>query len=468
MSIACIGHRRFDAAEGATRSSFEAVLVELSRGSTALEQRVTGQPDVEVRAPEPSPSPAASSSHRDKLPERLWRLVRFGADAQSYRHADGTVDGSRLMLAICNIAVLNAVHPQHLWKLLLKPENLGGQPLRRRLGQRGEIGARRWFDRVWQKADNGQMLRPRSFDRTEVTLQVSQLAELAASVSFPGMAGTTDRMVLGAAHRLGVARGSIYLPLSVRELSEHSGVSTNTASRSLRRLRAAGWLRLVRCSKSDRAAVYTLTAPRELAQHGDSEPLRVRGCRTGETLREAGERDGGAGLGGLESLVSGPLRALAGHDAFHAWALGKGVLETLCALRDDEWLPVTELAALTGKNRGTINRHLRKLDEAGLVERDLASYRRVLPGERQLDQRLDELAAEAGTLGFAARRKAQHDEQRRRYQGWLAAKEAEIRSISSPPGLSPAHSDAVAAGSGQVDVAAWSGRRAPPGWKLTG
>lgn len=410
VSVEYLGDEHFNAASGSRLTSWSAALAALQPPAVD-----TGQLSLTGLEAHPEPSKAARDdrSTPTRLPERLWRLVRFGDEDHRYSKADGSCDRSRLTLAICNIAVMNDVHPNHLWNLLRNEENVGGAGLRARLVRRGEhgrAGARTWFDHIWDKANDGAARRGPITCANDATERIVELAECATRAKFSGLSGSTDRAVLAACHQIGTSYGSLHVPLSIRSVALHAGISTPTASRSLHRLRRLGWLVLVRVSKQDRAAVFRLTAP-ETAQVAITNPLRGGGCGTEQKLREVP----------LESMLSGTMRGLAAHDAFHGRALGKGCLETLSALDEEEQRSAREIAEMTGKHSGTVRRHLTKLVAAGLVVRaEDWHYLRATPARDQLDEQLDRVAEEAGTAGVSAHRARRFADECRQYRQWVS------------------------------------------------
>lgn len=425
VSVAHVGHESFDTRGGATDEVFERVVDALG-------------------------GPKISASTKRALPARLWELIRYG-DRDGRYSRQGRLDRSALTLALCNVAVSHGVHREYVWNLLVKEENVGGAGLRDRIERRGiegPSGARAWFYATWSKANDGAPKRGSLRDSEEILAEIEKLSVLAGRSSFLGVSGSTDRAVLAAVHSIGVSYRSLYVPLSRRTVSLKAGVSAPTAGRSLKRLRASGWLRLIRTSRQDRAAVYQLSEPAWCAHNVPSDET-LGGCRTGQKLRDEV----------VDLSTSGLLRSVVGHDAFAHVGLGKGCLETLGALSDGEWRSCADVAELTGKHPGTVRRHVSKLREAGLVSDDGAgAYVRTLGGD--LGIRLTEVAEALGTAGVSARRAEVYAAERRRYRVWLVLK---LRMVLESHTHYTATSTTPRSG---VALGATSRRRGPPRYSV--
>ena len=107
-------------------------------------------------------------------------------------------------------------------------------------------------------------------------------------------------------------------------------------------------------------------------------------------------------------------RDILGHDAFRYQGLGKGVQQTLALL----WrgpATVAALMAATGYRRGTIWRHLKVLQNEGLIARDEKNRYRALE-----DVDFDALAVQLDVVGIGERQRVKHQQQRETYVEYLA------------------------------------------------
>jgi len=432
VSVASVGARSFDGVEGSVPGAWW-----LAAGASQAHEIASG------------PSTKRSEARRDgRLPEALWQLIRFG-DVDGRYSRSGQTDRSALTLAICNMAVAAGVHDRHLWNLLCDVRNVGGAGLRARMTSRGESGrsgAWSWFAGVYAKAQDSTTRGPWKPRDEYVAGRLSEISTVAASVTMAGASGASDRVVLAACLRAAERWNSLVLPLSVRAVSCEAGVSSTTAQRALKRLRAAGWLQLCRTSRKEKSAVYRLTLPPGYRTSESAElvielttdlaattndptsnnstlsrpfldlgpdaqqctsSIPTGGCRTVPLLRES-----------EETALFQRMLALASHDAFHRLALGKGCLETWARI-PSAGATATALAGRSGKHPATIRRHLASLQQAGLVEKQGQCWYRV--DVASLEECLEDVASERGTLGLSAKRQARYAAERAAYGQYLLA-----------------------------------------------
>ena len=464
VSVASIGSQLFTSRTGTERTAWWTVVRSLTDAPRAVPVAPVVQPLPYIGTAAPPNTPrthrAGATPPVDPLPDRLWRLIRYGDSDRRYQR-EGRTDYSSLTLVICNLAFMHELHPDRVWHLLCDPRNVGGTGLRRRVHERDgrRSDGRAWFDRLWTKAADGAARRRPFPTKVESIERIIELDRLACRSTFPGVAGSTDRAVLKVCHQLGSSYGSLRVPLATRAVGVQAGVTKATAGRALKRLRTKGWLVLIRTSREDRSAVYQLTAPpgsdlpveilgellpfeeredtasnsavgggpgtADIA-HSSTSDTPTGGVGLLHSCAKTGELPGEDRPLALDGAFAGPLRGLAGHDAFHRLALGKGCLETLSALDDETWLSTAAIARTTGKHAGSVRRHLEKLRQVGLIEQGPGRRsRRVDLHQTAWEHRLHQTADASGTLGTGEHRARVFADERREYRVWLTVQQAE-------------------------------------------
>lgn len=107
---------------------------------------------------------------------------------------------------------------------------------------------------------------PSRWDRVKVAALVSELRRAAVTARWPGKAGKTDRAVLLHALDMAGQFARLHLKLACRDAGLRAGVVAMTASRSLRRLIAAGWLVRLPVPREDCDAYTYLLSPLKAAR----------------------------------------------------------------------------------------------------------------------------------------------------------------------------------------------------------
>jgi predicted transcriptional regulator len=267
------------------------------------------------------------------------------------------------------------------------PVNVGGAKIREIRDMRGlpraiTVLEARCRDAQRFVANNQQVL-----DANGARYNLTVWLEQVEATIWKGSAGVTDRVTLHAMakqakHTTSVSR----VPMSVRKLAELCGYHRTTAIRSLRRLRAAGWLRLVEGATATLPALYALTIP--------------MGCERAAPPSDAGPIER-VGAGGSQP-----------HDAWRWTALGKGSQRVYALL--ENFGAAAEISSQLGISRSATHRHLRRLRGVGLVENHGGRW--YLTG-RSLEDMLEREFPDV--LGAGERQRAehaQHYEQRNLYR----------------------------------------------------
>jgi DNA-binding transcriptional ArsR family regulator len=277
---------------------------------------------------------------------------------------------------------------EHVMHAALDRVNRGGAKAQDLYDLHGAARARKYLEREYLSARRFVARNQMVLDRNGAYLAITEWLEAADRVPWSGSAGLTDRNTLDAmadqARRTG---SSTSVPMSVRTLAERIGVgspkwaSASTASRSLKRLTASGWLRLVKRSNGAHPALYALRVP-------------------------GSEADGTSPHTALAREVVHLLhKSPAEHDAWRWKALGKGprrVYELLEISR------AAEIASILGVTPRAVYHHLAKLRDAGLAESVGGLWFRTAKD-------LDIVAVEFGTLDQGFEQRARHQRQR---DGW--------------------------------------------------
>jgi predicted transcriptional regulator len=210
---------------------------------------------------------------------------------------------------------------------------------------------------------------------------------------WPRRTGNTDRAVfLALCERLRMESGVMPVRSSIREVAELAGVSRDTAHRALGRLAEQG----VICVHVEEDAAYRYDLTVEVGQGltATGAPVVARGqdSRT-------------------KSYCPGHGPPLEAHDAWQPGALGKSALAVWGALRDSPGQATAQLVAGTGRGRSTVKRVLNLLTLHGLVTSKDRQHE-AIDVTREV---LDKIASLLRTAGTAARRKAQHSQERALY-----------------------------------------------------
>lgn len=287
-------------------------------------------------------------------PGRILRAVgsnglsrRMGRVVQEGHQAGGYASASEARMGLTVAARARGLSPAYIGRLLTNPANAIGSTFRERPAswQQHELS------RMWEKA--GVYLSVgRNTATPEGNLPLTGEMYLLAlrSVTWRGMAGSTDlALAEGIGRRSsGSCAQRVLLPLT--EAAVLAGVSLATARRSLRRLCAGGWLRLVEAPSPTHASVFALSLP-----PGVSRP-------------EATTTDDKHADVNSEAVPTDDSIQDLGSDVARWGALGKSATRVLRELLPG---PATapDLARQLGVSVSTIMSHLRRLAACGAVVR---------------------------------------------------------------------------------------------------
>jgi predicted ArsR family transcriptional regulator len=229
-----------------------------------------------------------------------------------------------------------------------------------------------------------------------------------AAVTWKGIAKTTDLKVLHQALLEFLKQSSkAVFGASARQVGEYARVDRATASRSLGRLVAAGWLEKVTPAQGKSAATWRFRMPTDRA---DRNATIQHAERAGNGLLQTDPCFSGGDRADLSRSVP-PFD----HDLFRC---GKGLGPTKGRIYS--LLAVSTTAAEIAKTFGynhirNVRLHLHELAKEGLVHRlDDGRYQRA-----GVD--LDGVAARRGVLGARERQRVRHLVEREKWRHWSNA-----------------------------------------------
>lgn len=321
----------------------------------------------------------------------MWTLLVRGELPDRYRKPDGTTNRSDAVQGFLTRAAGLGMMRDEALGLLLDDTHALGDLLREKMRQRGWPGMDRWFDRSWATARQFIEQRPTFGGRNEALQVLRRMDELARRLPWPGTAGGTDRDVLRAHIAIAVDAGTTRYRASERQIAERAGVHLATVRRSNKRLKARGWISIVKpWQTAEIATTWRVRVPADLPD--DLLPVSPQGgCEdTGSTSSDP-RSDVWRWHGGLGKASERVWDALA--------------------------VPMSakDLAAALDLKPDTVSRHLNRLAAYGLAIRDGTSWRRgsTDPGSA---------AASLRSHGAAQRQRVRHEADRAAYRNALMAR----------------------------------------------
>jgi DNA-binding MarR family transcriptional regulator len=263
--------------------------------------------------------------------------------------------------------------------------------------------ATRKLHRAWEKAVTRVAENPAQFDAFAIRRTITAIRKQADSEHWSGQAGNSDRAVLEAVLNLAEERNTLRLALSVRALSDGSGVAKSTAARALPRLTERGYLTVVKAGSLTKgeAAVF---AVHERERSGTrSTP------RWGESVSQLVPR--------MQFLTS---------DAFAPQALGRTGARVLAYLDELDERSPQAIAEASGLHIRTVRRALIALESVGVAQRHRQGHGFVWTSRLDAFD-AEEVASVYGTNGRAELRRRRHELEREGFTEWLEAVERERR-----------------------------------------
>jgi hypothetical protein len=262
------------------------------------------------------------------LSPRLWRLLKEGDVDSLY------ASRSEAVMAVCTGMVNADWDFRRAWTQLTDERHEMSKYISHKANGRPRNDARAYVHRTWCKAEHFVAENPAFAGRPDVYEMLVSIRDAAERAGRQGVAGHTDRRVLD--HCLGVAfrTNKLNVDIAVHDVHAETGVSTSTASASLRRLCAQGWLRRVATASLTRATCYRLQLVNS-PEHTDLPSGRVSVCS-----EEFVEVFGWHGLGLAAGNVYSALEAAPQTSAGLASRLGLGqraIQKHLQRLSQKEW-----------------------------------------------------------------------------------------------------------------------------------
>lgn len=341
--------------------------------------------------------------HSDGSLTQLLRLgprpARYASDSEAVQAlATSYVNRGRTLAEFR--AALAAAHPR--------------SPVGRAYAKRGDEGDQ-WAGRCWTAAVRfvrAHPARPSQDEPDDQDVLDAWPAALAA-VRLPKSA----RRAAEALHRLAVTHDRVLVGLSVRDLAERIGVSTTTAAKAFRDLRAAGLIEVAGTAAAGRAVRYRLRSP-------DTWSADIARTVSSSTYS-----------GGVRKPTVRPVSAAAlalaadlGHDAWRHRGLGESGRRAYQLLAHqgehagDGGVSIADVAQTTGVSVRQTRRILRRLAEHGLA-------RREPDGRWTVEQRDGDAVAHAvGTAGTGREQRIRHAAER---LGWRLRRT--VRAADPPP-----------------------------------
>lgn len=255
-------------------------------------------------------------------------------------------------------------------------------------------------ERMWRNAVLRWCTRPPASDVQQTMVEIAAMREAADARPFlwGGQAGGSNRAVLEALWEIAARAGRLDPTASIRQIAEQTTVTDSTVDRAVRRLIAAGWLRV------DEPAGVDLVGEED--EHGRRDgQLRARRLH----LLLPGALPDPVNPDELADPRSGELpatrwRGRAVHDVFTWRGLGT-VAGRIYDVLEATGVRSGLLAARVGFTGPTVRKHLRRLAAAGLAHRGRDGWTRGSAG-------LDTVAARLGVDGTLAHRAERHAVQR--------------------------------------------------------
>lgn len=333
-----------------------------------------------TKGTEASASPATEA----RLTQKTWKLLRYGQRGNQ----------SKIVFKIVTGAINVGYPKQKLYRLLLDPQNLGGEGLRSR--ERQERG-REWFEINWRLAQKWVDEHPAIGSRKQAIDALRSVQEevwhykwepvdVPPGPNFKGgrVSGDALRRTLNAFIELALEKGTVNPYASQDELYARAGCDRKITRKALRGLEILGWIKMTKQGRGRKANEYKFL----LGQPRKNPPTVIT--------------SGGVGsCGGM--LVSST------HDLFQrGGGIGQIGWRLVNVLSADQGITVSELSELLPDSPSSIRRSLNTMEELDLTRRD----RRHWYLGKDLD--FDAAAQKRGTAGRAEVRKVRTQARRER------------------------------------------------------
>ncbi len=342
------------------------------------------------------------------LPDAMQQLLRTRhSPAREYRSR------SEEHFAFIMSAVNRGFPESWIFSQLFDPENAAGAKIREIAAQRGDPAAHKYLEGEIKRARARVSANPPFCDRSNALAALDAIEAAADSEQcakrWHGRGGATDRAVFDKFIEIGRRVGAQEVGASLRELAILAGLaSIETVARSLRRLRATGFLRLIDRPKPKRGL-----------------PGRFRiGMLGGYSPRHSEPTSGGC----VEECLSEGLSRLVA-DTFRWNALGQTAWliwrATRVSGREKE---IADRLAMKSKG---VRRQMRRLAGLGLVKRDEAGrWHRVIDSSV-----LASAAEELGTLSETQRQMARFEDERAMWRLRRSSRGCRLVVVNDDPGI---------------------------------
>jgi hypothetical protein len=303
---------------------------------------------------------------------------------------------------------------------LLDPKNAAGDKLR----PRGTDGASRYLHVCWRKAQERAGAQPAIAGRDDAVEAIVRMQAIAHTYPWPSRRGAYDCALLEAHFAVAARAGGLMYHADVRTLAVGAGMSIGTVSKGNRRLRDAGWLRLVKGSRwwAGEATVWRLQIPRRAVPDGNTpithpQPAAASAMDQSITGGNIPTNAGGdAGECFREERQAAMVAEATGHsadqgaDVWRHGALGKASFSVWQHLHPHNSQTANDLAKVIHRTPASIRKQLLRLESWKLAIRDNAGAWLRGGGDP------DHAAWILGTLGEGERQRRRHEGDRETFR----------------------------------------------------
>ena len=219
---------------------------------------------------------------------------------------------------------------------------------------------------------------PRRTTPAQVLREIEAFRRAIDPSDWSGMAGATDRTVVGVLLKTADRLGTMAFGMSLRELAERAAINKNTSGISLHRLVKGGFIRQVAPAVGRDAAIWQLQlADTQIRNEGRGRVL------SGDNLQD-------------DLPEAFRWRTGLGHNAYRIW------------MATTELHSRKEIADRLGLDPTTVSRNLRKLEKEGMVTHDQKTQQ-----FSHVACDLDAVAKDLGVKGSRDRQRESHKSERR-------------------------------------------------------
>jgi hypothetical protein len=362
------------------------------------------------------------------LTERMARLLDLGDVDHRYRSRSEVIQALALGAQNCGWTL-----EQLLGALFQAPHGAGAK-----LREMSVAQARAYVQRCWTKAEAHARRQPAIADPDEVRIQLRDIAAAVEADQWLGTGAASAWAVLRAHLAIAERTGKLTYAADVRTLGDLAGVNAGTVSRAARRLRDAGWLRLLQGAGGGEATLWRLRLPKRAGTDCNTQTLVAAGTERAHaqaappaSVPAAASTTEPAANAGRYSLQHSNLQAAAGTDCntqtspyggcvesvalstgadVWRWAgLGKSTLRVWEALDATSPVGTTALGERLRLSHRMTRRHLERLGRHGFARMTSEGWMKAEPDASMVARQLE-------VEGVGARQKTRHLRERKLFR----------------------------------------------------